>query len=94
MVSSVLASSSSLFVTSLFPLAARENELRQLRKSTTDYEEQNAILQKHIDKMKEAIDKLESETVQQRNNNMALQNHLQTLRATLTASFAGCSPPR
>ncbi|XP_790476.3 high mobility group protein 20A [Strongylocentrotus purpuratus] len=71
----------------------RENELRQLRKSTTEYEEQNAILQKHIDKMKEAIDKLEAETVQQRNTNMALQSHLQQLRATLTASFAGVPLP-
>ncbi|KAK7025523.1 High mobility group protein 20A, partial [Halocaridina rubra] len=30
----------------------REAELRQLRKSNTDYEEQNAILQKHIESMK------------------------------------------
>ncbi|XP_071488338.1 high mobility group protein 20A-like [Diadema antillarum] len=72
---------------------ARENELRQLRKSTTEYEEQNAILQKHIDKMKEAIDKLEAETVQQRNTNVALQSHLQQLRATLTANFAGVPLP-
>ncbi|XP_038058515.1 high mobility group protein 20A-like isoform X2 [Patiria miniata] len=67
---------------------SRENELRQLRKSTTEYEEQNAILQKHIDNMKAAISKLETEAVQQRNTNMTLQQHLQALRVSLTTSFA------
>lgn len=71
----------------------RENELRQLRKSTTEYEEQNAILQKHIDNMKSAIEKLETEAVQQRNTNMALNSHLQSLRAMLTSSFAGVPLP-
>lgn len=67
---------------------AREMELRQLRKSNTEYEEQNAILGKHIDNMKSAIEKLEVETIQQRNNNAALRQHLENLRATLAASFA------
>lgn len=66
---------------------AREIELRQLRKSNTEYEEQNAILSKHIDKMKSAIEKLEVEALQQKNNNAALQQHLDNLRATLTTSF-------
>ncbi|XP_023231366.1 high mobility group protein 20A-like isoform X1 [Centruroides sculpturatus] len=72
---------------------ARETELRQLRKSNTEYEEQNAILGKHIDNMKGAIEKLEVETIQQRNNNAALQQHLENLRATLTASFAAIPLP-
>lgn len=72
---------------------ARENELRQLRKSTTEYEEQNAILQKHIDNMKTAVEKLETEAVQQRNTNMSLQQHLQQVRQTLTMSFAGVPLP-
>ena len=72
---------------------ARENELRQLRKSTTEYEEQNALLQKHIDNMKTAISKLETEAVQQRNTNVTLQQHLQTLRVSLTTSFAGVTLP-
>ncbi|PIK46035.1 putative high mobility group protein 20A [Apostichopus japonicus] len=72
---------------------ARENELRQLRKSTTEYEEQNAILQKHIDNMKSAVEKLETEAVQQRTTNMSLQQHLQTVRQTLTMSFAGVPLP-
>jgi len=39
----------------------------------------------------QAIDKLQVEAVQQRNNNMALQGHLDALRQTLTANF--CNTP-
>ena len=34
-------------------IIAREGELRQLRKQTTELEEQNAILSKHIENMKQ-----------------------------------------
>ena len=74
-------------------VAVRETELRQLRKQNTEYEEQNAILSKHIENMKQAIEKLEVETVQQRSNNMALQQHLDILRGTLTANFASIPLP-
>lgn len=69
-------------------LAAREAELRQLRKSNTEYEEQNAILTKHIENMKSAIEKLEGENAQHRTNNIALQQHLEGLRNMLIDSFA------
>ncbi|XP_048751067.1 high mobility group protein 20A-like isoform X1 [Ostrea edulis] len=65
----------------------REGELRQLRKQTTELEEQNAILSKHIESMKHAIEKLDIEAVQQRSTNIALQGHLDNLRTTLTDSF-------
>jgi predicted RNase H-like nuclease (RuvC/YqgF family) len=68
-------------------LVARESELRQLRKSNTDYEQQNAILQTHLENMQAAVDKLEVEVLQQRTNNAALRSHLEQLRATLTSSF-------
>lgn len=71
----------------------REAELRQLRKSNTDYEQQNSILQKHIENMKTAIEKLESETNQQRTNNVALQQHLDHMRTTLTNGFANVRLP-
>lgn len=70
-----------------FCVLAREGELRQLRKQTTELEEQNAILSKHIESMKHAIEKLEIEAVQQRSTNMALQGHLDNLRTTLTDNF-------
>ena len=59
---------------------ARELELRQLRKQTSEFEEQNAVLGKHIDSMKSAISKLEVETVQQRQSNAAFQQQLDMLR--------------
>ncbi|XP_042903065.1 high mobility group protein 20A isoform X2 [Parasteatoda tepidariorum] len=67
---------------------AREAELRQLRKSNTEYEEQNAILTKHIENMKSAIDKLEVENAQQHSNNIGLKQHLDSLRNMLLNSFA------
>ncbi|XP_046403595.1 high mobility group protein 20A-like isoform X1 [Ischnura elegans] len=67
---------------------AREAELRTLRKSNTEYEEQNATIQMHIESMRSTVERLEVETLQQRSNNAALQTHLDHLRATLAASFA------
>ena len=64
-------------------IVAREGELRQLRKQTTELEEQNAILRKHIDSMKHAIEKLELEAVQQRSTNMALQGHIDHIGLTV-----------
>jgi len=67
--------------------------LRQLRKQTTELEEQNAILSKHIENMKHAIEKLEVESVQERSTNMALQGHLDALRTTLTSNFSAIPLP-
>lgn len=66
---------------------AREAELRQLRKSNTDYEEQNAILQKHIESMKTSCDRLECEMKEMNKNNEALQHHLNSLRLSLCDAF-------
>lgn len=71
----------------------RDSELRQLRKSNTDYEQQNAILQKHIDNMKDAITKLESEIAQQEKYNVSLQKHLEQLTGTLTNGFSNVKLP-
>ena len=71
----------------------RDTELRQLRKSNTDYEQQNAILQKHIENMRDAITKLESEITQQEKNNASLQKHLDHMRTTLTNGFSGVKLP-
>lgn len=71
----------------------RDAELRQLRKINTDYEQQNAILTKHIENMKGAITKLEAEILQQEKNNASLQQHLNHLRNTLTNGFGGVNLP-
>ena len=52
-----------------------------------EFEEQNAILQKHVENMKSAISKLEQETDQQQENNGALEKHLVTVLETLWAKY-------
>ena len=66
---------------------ARELELKQLRKQTGEFEEQNAVLGKHIESMKSAITKLEVDTVQQRQSNAALQHQLDQLRQLVVSNF-------
>lgn len=75
-----------------FP-AAREAELRRLRKMNTEFEEQNAILQKHTESMNCAKEKLEQELAQEERQTLALQQQLQSVRQALTASFASLPIP-
>ncbi|CAL1547882.1 unnamed protein product [Lymnaea stagnalis] len=72
---------------------ARDAELRQLRKQTTELEEQNAILSKHTDNMRQAVERLELEAQQQRQTNQALHVHLEALRSCLTSSFSSVPLP-
>lgn len=73
--------------------AARDAELRQLRKQTTELEEQNAVLSKHLDNLRGAVDRLQTETTQQRSCNSALAAHLHTIRTTLASRFASLPLP-
>ncbi|XP_061451319.1 high mobility group protein 20A isoform X2 [Rhineura floridana] len=72
---------------------AREAELRQLRKSNMEFEERNAALQKHVESMRTAVEKLEVDVIQERSRNTVLQQHLETLREALISSFAGVPLP-
>nr|XP_055048775.1 high mobility group protein 20A isoform X3 [Misgurnus anguillicaudatus] len=67
---------------------AREAELRQLRKTNMEYEERNAALQKHVESMRSAVDRLEGDVLQERTRNSLLQQHLEMLRSALTHSFS------
>lgn len=67
---------------------AREAELRQLRKTNMEYEERNAALQKHVESMRSAVDRLEGDVLQERTRNSLLHQHLETLRSALTHSFS------
>ena len=62
----------------------RDTELRQLRKQTTELEEQNAILSKHMENMRQAVERLETEAGQLRTSNAALKSHYEGLKALLT----------
>ena len=66
---------------------SREAELRQLRKSSTDYELQNASLSRIVESMQTAVNNLESDISAQRASNLALSRHLDQLRASLAAAF-------
>ncbi|NXL36195.1 HM20B regulator, partial [Glaucidium brasilianum] len=72
---------------------AREAELRRLRKMNTEFEEQNAILQKHTESMNCAKEKLEQELAQEERQTLALQQQLQSVRQALTASFSSLPIP-
>lgn len=72
---------------------SRDAELRQLRKQTTELEEQNAILSKHTDNMRQAVERLEVEANQNRQTNQALAAHLEALRSCLTTAFGSVSLP-
>merc|ERR1711894_826977 len=72
---------------------AREAELKQLRRQANEFEEQNAILQKHVENMRSAIGKLEQETTQQQENNVSLAKHLDAMRRLVVANFQGIVLP-
>lgn len=71
----------------------REAELRQLRKSNTDLEQQNAILEKHLENMKQAVDKLQIETLQRKTSNNLLQQHLQKMKTIFIEKFSNIPLP-
>uniref|UniRef100_A0A8C4ZJV2 High mobility group protein 20A n=1 Tax=Gadus morhua TaxID=8049 RepID=A0A8C4ZJV2_GADMO len=72
---------------------AREAEMRGLRKTNMEFEERNAALQKHVENMRGAVDRLEGDVMQERGRNGLLQQHLDTLRQALAASFSSVPLP-
>lgn len=70
-----------------------DSELRMLRKSNNDYEQQNAILEKHVENMKNGIARLDDETLQLHLENKKLQMYLESLRNKLVSAFATLSIP-
>ncbi|XP_035714693.1 high mobility group protein 20A isoform X2 [Folsomia candida] len=72
---------------------ARELELRALRKTVTECEEQNATLQKHVEQMQQEIERMEHEMRQQKLQNEMLSQNLNRLRSVLASSFASLPLP-
>lgn len=66
-----------------------DSELRMLRKSNIDYEQQNSVLEKHVENMDNGIQKLDNETSSLRARNATLQSYLQKLRSVLANALAG-----
>ncbi|XP_015251512.1 PREDICTED: SWI/SNF-related matrix-associated actin-dependent regulator of chromatin subfamily E member 1-related-like isoform X2 [Cyprinodon variegatus] len=67
---------------------AREAELRRLRKANIEFEEQNAMLQRHINDMNSAKERLEAELGQDEKRTQALHSHLLAIKHTLVSSLS------
>ncbi|XP_058870906.1 SWI/SNF-related matrix-associated actin-dependent regulator of chromatin subfamily E member 1-related-like isoform X2 [Acipenser ruthenus] len=72
---------------------ARESELRRLRKANVEFEEQNSVLQKHIEDMHSAKERLEAELAQDERETQVLQKHLGAIRQALSSSLSGVPLP-
>uniref|UniRef100_A0A4W6CB98 High mobility group 20B n=1 Tax=Lates calcarifer TaxID=8187 RepID=A0A4W6CB98_LATCA len=72
---------------------AREAELRRLRKANIEFEEQNAVLQRHIKDMYNAKERLEAELGQDEKRTQALQQHLLAIKHTLVNSLSSVPLP-
>ncbi|KAL1023013.1 hypothetical protein UPYG_G00035390 [Umbra pygmaea] len=72
---------------------AREAELRRLRKANVEFEEQNALLQKHIADMYSAKERLEAELGQDELRTQTLHRHLLAIKHTLVSSLSSVALP-
>ncbi|XP_047231051.1 SWI/SNF-related matrix-associated actin-dependent regulator of chromatin subfamily E member 1-related isoform X2 [Girardinichthys multiradiatus] len=72
---------------------AREAELRRLRKANIEFEEQNAVLQRHINDMNNAKERLEAELGQDEKRTQALHQHLLAIKHTLVSSLSSVPLP-
>ncbi|XP_040156572.1 high mobility group protein 20A [Anopheles arabiensis] len=66
-----------------------DSELRTLRKSNIDYEQQNSVLEKHVENMENGIQKLDGEKSSLEAQNVVLENYLKKLRAALANALQG-----
>ncbi|EDW73810.1 uncharacterized protein Dwil_GK19656 [Drosophila willistoni] len=65
-----------------------ENELRLLRKTKTDLEQQNAVLEQHVDNTKAGYAKVMSEVKELKEENQRLDAYLKSLRAKLAMALS------
>lgn len=70
-----------------------DSELRMLRKSNIDYEQQNSVLEKHVENMKNGITKLTGESNEVAEHNKMLQAYLEALRLKLSTALSGLVIP-
>jgi predicted RNase H-like nuclease (RuvC/YqgF family) len=74
-------------------ISARELELRALKKTVTESEEQNATLQKHVERMQQENERMEDEMRERKFQNEMLSQNLNRLRGVLVSSFASLPLP-
>merc|ERR1719270_1369437 len=71
----------------------REAELRSLRKTVSEFEEQNTVLQRHVDNMRSAVSKLDQDVALTKENNEALEHQFDTLKKSVVTHFARIQVP-
>lgn len=72
---------------------ARESELRYLRKTVTDQEQEVAVLDKHIENMNNGIIKLTTNTKQLKDGCTIYEQHLNKLRHKLLNALVNITLP-
>jgi len=72
---------------------AREADLRSLRKTVSEFEEQNAVLQKHVDNMRSAVTKLERDVALTKENSETLEKQLEGLKHAVVMHFSRIQVP-
>ncbi|XP_017000686.2 high mobility group protein 20A [Drosophila takahashii] len=70
-----------------------ENELRTLRKAKTDLEQQNAVLEQHVDNTKAGYAKVMGEVTELMEENRRLESYVRGLRQKLVAALGGILLP-
>ncbi|XP_022221712.2 high mobility group protein 20A [Drosophila obscura] len=70
-----------------------ENELRTLRKTKTDLEQQNAVLEQHVDNTKAGYAKVMGEVAELKEENVRLEAYVKGLRQKLVAALSGVPLP-
>ena len=68
-------------------LSEMESQLRKLRQSSSNMEEENALLSRHVENMKAAVVKVQEEVKRQQDRHSLLQDHLAALREVLATTF-------
>lgn len=70
-----------------------ESELKKLRKHNTDYEQQNAVLEKHVENVRNGITKTNAEITDLHTENEKLNAYLGILRTKLSHQLRNLSIP-
>lgn len=70
-----------------------DSELRMLRKSNTDYEQQNAVLEKHVENMTNGVKKLQDDKIALRSSNDVLQVYIDRMREKLSGALSTLAIP-
>lgn len=71
----------------------REQELRQLRKEVNEIEQQNGVLNKHIENLKLASQKIDKDCENLKNSNGLMQKNIDLFRHTVLQYFSQTSLP-